>query len=141
MTSAILFKITKDSNYFVKGQKVWLSGGYFGFSTGQAAYEAWGKRKGKYNWIRGWIHCAFFKDGKTIDKCEPNAVKIGKVWISDEFHDMLSNHESKMNKKRFDTGYQSRKYKRYSQRMRGSSPSLNKSNWVGNRSPLVYFLF
>lgn len=138
MTSAILFIITKDNNYFTKGQKVWYSGGSFGFETGQDAYEVWGKRKGKYNWISGWVHCAFFENGKTIDKCEPNAKKIGKVPVSNEFYDMLSKYQSNQHGKNHGGKKRNRKIRRYyDQRMRGSTPSLNKSNCVGNRSPLV----
>ncbi len=67
-----IFKITRDTNLWKKGQKVFELWG-----TGALAWYVVGRYKGKGRFIQAWIHTGD-KNGKGFT-CVPNAKYIGKV--------------------------------------------------------------
>lgn len=82
MKKEILYKITRNTRLWKKGQKVWNI-----FGSGALASYVIGKYKDNGRWIRGWVHFAD-KDGKGFF-CKPDAKYIGEVEVTDEFSHYL----------------------------------------------------
>ena len=80
----LLFKITKDTKVFRKGQKVWAS-----WSTGALAAMVRGRYKGSGRWVTSWVH---WEDptnkGKSMSG-KPDAKWIGLVKVSPTMSDQL----------------------------------------------------
>ena len=76
-----LCKITRDTNIWKKGQKVWIVG-----FTGDLSYQAMGRFRGKGHWIVAWIHV----DGNgCYTRHKSDAKWIGEVEVSQEFYSYL----------------------------------------------------
>lgn len=76
MLTAHLFKITRDTNLFKKGQKVWSDGRY-------NSQQAIGRYKGKGRWILAHIHAEDGFDNGI------NCKYIGEIEISREWGERL----------------------------------------------------
>lgn len=80
-----LYKITRDTGLWKKGQKVWGV-----MCTGALAYWVIGRYKGKGRWIKGWIHLADEDmDGKAFSGGTPDAKFVEDVHITKEFDNYL----------------------------------------------------
>ena len=75
-----LYKITRDLNYFKKGQKVWEY-----IPTGDFAALVIGRFRGNGRWVMGWIKIETAPDYEYGHK-KPNAKWLGAVEVSDEFY-------------------------------------------------------
>lgn len=86
MEELLLFKATRDTKLFKKGQKIW---GLFG--TGALSWYVVCKYKGKGRWIRTWCH---FEDESRDDGrsffCKTDAKIIGDVKVSKRFYDFIN---------------------------------------------------
>ena len=80
--SEYLFIITRDTNLWRKGQKVW---GIFG--TGDLAWYVIGRYRGRGRWITGWVHF----HGSDSNDGRPDARYVGEVKIKASFKKYLEN--------------------------------------------------
>lgn len=78
-----LCRITRDTNIWKKGQKVWVVG-----YTGDLSYRAMGRFRGKGHWCVAWIHVDV-PDEYTWHHNKPDAHFIGEVEVSDKFYSYL----------------------------------------------------
>lgn len=75
-----LYKITRNTNIWKKGQKVWGV-----ILTGDLSYKVIGRFQGKGRWVMGWIHCDV-PDEYTWHHKKPDAHYVGEVEVSEEFY-------------------------------------------------------
>lgn len=77
MPKLFLLKLSRNTNLWRKGQKVWSI-----FPTGSCAHYVIGKYKGKGRWIKGWVH--FQCEAYPFD-----SKSIGFVEVKENFKQML----------------------------------------------------
>jgi hypothetical protein len=90
-----LFKMTRDTSYFVKGQKVWEV-----YSSGDLSYQCIGRFRGHGRWVMGWVHCDV-PDEYTWHHNNPDCRWLGEVEVSDEFYDYYHKIRCKIVKNEF----------------------------------------
>lgn len=67
-----LLKITRDTNIWKKGQKVWVV-----YYTGDLAYKCIGRFRGNGRWVMAWAHS---------DSANRDAKWLGEVDVSEQFY-------------------------------------------------------
>lgn len=82
MATLDLFKMTRDTTYFVKGQKVWEV-----YSTGDLAYQCIGRFRGKGRWIIGCVHVLSANPHERYHT-KPDCKWLGSVEVTNEFYDL-----------------------------------------------------
>ncbi len=82
-----LFKATRDTNLWKKGQKLWVD-----WTTGALAAPAVGRHKGTGRWIRGWIHWEDIDNPGKSFVCKIDAKYIGEIKITGQFNKKLQEY-------------------------------------------------